>query len=170
MVLVGVGGASSLHTAAGRISVEDASGTLDAAAITGQVIVDRFRGSAKLSSTTGKIDVKRSSGEFNAEVVTGAISFEGEMTAGGKNKMSAVTGGITISLAGEPNLEIDASCVTGRVACDVPGFVSSEATRGHVGSHVKGTVGTGDTVLRVSTITGSVRIEQAQGLDGGDGP
>ena len=170
MVLVGVGGASSLHTSAGRISVEDVSGTLDAAAVTGQVMVDRFRGSAKLSSTTGKIDVKRSSGEFNTEVVTGAISFEGEMTAGGKNKMSAVTGGITISLAGEPNLEIDASCVTGRVACNVPGFVSSEATRGHVGSHVKGTVGTGDTVLRVSTITGSVRIEQAQGLDGGDGP
>jgi DUF4097 and DUF4098 domain-containing protein YvlB len=170
MVLVGVDGASSLHTAAGRISVEDASGTLDAAAITGQVIVDRFRGSAKLSSTTGKIDVKRSSGEFQADVVSGVISFEGEMTAGGKNKMSAITGGITISLAGEPNLEIDASCVTGRVACDVPGFVSSEATRGHVGSHVKGTVGTGDTALRVSTITGSVRIEHAQDLEGGDGP
>ena len=170
ITLGGVGGASSLHTAAGRISVEDASGTLDAAAVTGQVMVDRFRGSAKLSSTTGKIDVKRSSGEFKAAVVTGAISFEGEMTAGGKNKMSAITGGISISLAGEPNLEIDASCVTGRIACDVPGFVASDATRGHVGSHAKGTVGTGDTALRVSTITGSVKIEQAQSLEGGDGP
>ena len=188
MVLVGVGGASSLHTAAGRISVEDASGTLDAAAITGQVMVDRFRGSAKLRSTTGKIDVKRSSGEFNAEVVTGAISFEGEMTAGGKNKMSAITGGISISLAGEPNLEIDASCVTGNISCDVPGFVASDAPESHARSGrrrggdgrrrrasraargVKGTVGTGDTALRVSTIKGSVRIEHAQDLEGGDGP
>ena len=166
IVLGGVGGASSLHTAVGRVAVADASGTLDASAVTGKVMVDRFRGSAKLSSTTGKIDVKRSSGEFRAAVVTGAISFEGEMTAGGKNKMSAITGGISISLAGEPNLEIDASCVTGRIACDVPGFVSSNATRGQV----KGTAGTGEAALRVSTITGSVKIEQAQDLEGGDGP
>ena len=182
ITLDGVGGASSLHTAAGRISVEDASGTLDAAAVTGQVMVDRFRGSAKLSSTTGKIDVKRSSGEFKARVVTGAISFDGEMTPGGENEMSAVTGGISIALVGEPNMEIDASCVTGRVSCELPGFVSSGEPEDHGSSGrrprrhgrgrtaVEGTVGAGAAALRIHTITGSIRIGKAQDLEGVDGP
>ena len=182
IVLGGVGGASSLHTAVGRVAVADASGTLDASAVTGQVMVDRFRGSAKLSSTTGKIDVRQSSGEFKADVVTGAISFEGEMTAGGENKMSAITGRISISLAGEPNVEIDASCVTGSISCDVPGFVSSDAPEEEAGPRsrprrhgrrktaVQGTAGKGEAVLRVSTVTGSVSIEQAQDLEGADGP
>lgn len=170
VTLDGVGGDLSLHTAAGRVAVKDASGTLDASAVTGRVTVDGFRGSAQLSATTGKIDVKEGSGEFKAEVVTGAVSFEGEMTPGGENAMSAVTGGISIALAGEPNLEIDASCMTGRVACDLPGFISNNTTQGHVGSQVQGTVGNGDTTLRVSTITGSVRIEQAQDIEDEDGP
>ena len=164
VTLDGVAGDASLHTAAGRVAVKDASGTLDASAVTGRVAVDGFRGSAELSSTTGKVDVKGASGEFKADVVTGAISFEGEMTPGGENEMSAVTGGISIALTGEPSLEIDASCMTGPVSCDLPGFVSNNTTQGHVGSQLQGTVGNGDSTLRVSTITGSVRIEQAQDI------
>ncbi len=170
ITLDGIGGVSSLHTAAGRISVEDASGTLEAAAVTGQVKVDGFQGSAKLSSTTGKIDVKQSSGEFKADVVTGAISFEGEMTPGGRNEMSAITGGIAVRLTGKPNLEIEASCVAGGVACELAGFVSSSETRGHAGRHLQGAVGAGEAALKVSTVTGSVKIEEAQGVEGANGP
>ena len=182
ITLDGIGGVSSLHTAAGRISVVDASGTLEAAAVTGQVIVDGFRGSARLNSTTGKIDVRRSSGEFKADVVTGAISFEGEMTPGGRNEMSAITGGIAVRLTGEPNLEIDASCVAGGIACELPGFVSSDEPLGQAHSRrrprrhgrrqsaVKGAIGAGDAALRVSTVTGSVKIEQAQDKEGANGP
>lgn len=178
ITLDGIGGASSLRTAAGRISVEDASGTLEAAAVTGQVMVDSFQGSAKLNSTTGKIDVKQSSGEFKADVVTGAISFEGEMTPGGRNEMSAITGRIVVRLIGEPNLEIDASCVTGGVACELPGFASSDGAGGHTGPQrgprrhgrrrtaAQGTVGAGEAALKVSTVTGSVKIEQAQDVEG----
>ena len=85
--LDGVGGASSLSTAAGRIAVDwTRVGTLDASAVTGQVAVERQdRGSAKLSSTTGKIDAKVGRAVSSRPiVVTGAISFDGEMTAGGK--------------------------------------------------------------------------------------
>ena len=182
ITLDGVGGASSLHTAAGRIAVENAGGTLDASAVTGQVAVDGFRGSAKLSSTTGKIDVRQSSGEFKADVVTGAISFEGEMTPGGRNEMSAITGGIAVVLTGEPNVEIDASCVTGGVVCELPGFASRDGPvdqahsrrrprrHGRRRTAVQGTVGAGEAALRVSTVTGSVKIEQAQDLEGADGP
>ena len=180
--LDGLGGASSLHTAAGRIAVEGASGTLEAGAVTGQVVVDGFRGSAKLSSTTGKIEVRQSSGEFKADVVTGAISFEGELTPGGRNEMSAITGGIAVRLIGEPNLEIDASCVTGGVACELPGFASSDGSEHRVGpsrgprrhgrrrTAVEGTVGRGEAALRVSTVTGSVKIEQAQDRESADAP
>jgi hypothetical protein len=166
ITLEGLDGTFSLDTATGRVTVEDASGTLVATAVTGRVKVDRFQGSAQLSTTTGKIDVKRSRGEFKAEVVTGGISFEGEMTPGGKNEMSTVTGGVSIQLDGPPSLNIDASCVTGRISSNLSGFASG----GTVGSHLSGTMGKGEADLQVRTITGSVKIDQTVNPDGDESP
>ncbi len=162
--LHGVDGGGKLRATSGSIDATDVKGAYDLGLVTGTATLRGMEGSAKLRATTGKITMKEVKGEFNAKIITGPISFNGEMTPGGTNRFSAITGSVRIALRGAPSLNIKASCIAGVVSCKLPAVTleSSGPSIPGMGNRFVGTVGQGEADLAVDAVTGSIKIEPAE--------
>ena len=148
-------GGGILETSNGAIVLEGVKGDFDATTSNGPVEIDTMEGSAYVRTSNGNIVLTEAKGEFNAKTSNGSISFSGEMTPGGSNRLVTSNDSIEIELTGTPSLSLDASTSNGEVKH--PG-VAILATKTDA-DHLIGTIGAGEAGLYVETSNGDVTIK-----------
>ncbi|HES59461.1 MAG: DUF4097 family beta strand repeat protein [Calditrichaceae bacterium] len=139
------------------IFVPEKFNLIEAKTVTGSVDVQKihFVDEITTHSTTGSINAEISARIIEANVVTGSIKLyiqdipkDGEITA------EAVTGGIKIYAPADLSADVDASAVTGGVDIDY----EFNKVRVKKRSKIRGTIGNGDVMCNLSTVTGSIYL------------
>jgi DUF4097 and DUF4098 domain-containing protein YvlB len=151
--LVGLEGGGRVDTSNGAISLVDVSGDYRGSTSNGAIGIDGMEGTADFGTSNGAVDVADSRGEFDLHTSNGRISFSGELTAGGDNRLETSNGRVNVELLGEPSVRIDASNSNGDITTDLP--LTIESTSRH---ELVGTIGDGEADLYVRTSNGDLDI------------
>jgi len=99
------------------------------------------------------VSVENGVGSFDVETSNGRITIDAELLAGGTNRMRTSNGSITVTLLGEPSIELDASTGNGSVSSDHPILTTNSGDH-----HLRGTIGGGAAGLVIRTSNGSATI------------
>lgn len=144
-----------LETSNGSIVLEDVKGDFEAATSNGAVEIDTIDGSAFVRTSNGKVTVREAKGEFNIKSSNGQVSFSGELTPGGSNRLVTSNRSIDVELTGTPSVQIDASTSNGEVIHDDVAILATKTET----DHLIGTIGAGGAELYVETSNGDVTIK-----------
>ncbi len=145
----------TLETSNGSIVLDDVKGDFDATTSNGAVEIDTIDGKASVRTSNGRVTLQQAKGEFNARTSNGTVSFSGEMTPGGSNRLVTSNGSVQVELTGTLSLSIDASTSNGEIRHpDVPILTTTAKT-----DHVIGTIGAGEAELYIETSNGDVIIK-----------
>jgi len=145
----------TLETSNGAIVLDDVKGEFDATTSNGAVEIDTIDGKASVRTSNGRVTLRQAKGEFNARTSNGTVSFSGEMTPGGSNRLVTSNGSIEVELTGTLSLNIDASTSNGEVKHPDVAILATKTDT----DHVIGTIGTGEAELYVETSNGDVTIK-----------
>ncbi|MFC2107848.1 DUF4097 domain-containing protein [Candidatus Bipolaricaulota bacterium] len=151
--LEGIQGTGSLRTSNGRIVLEDVVGDFVGDTSNGSITIDTMEGSARFHTSNGRVDLREVIGEVDVESSNGRISFSGEMTTGGRNRLITSNGNVNVELRGTPSVSLDASTSNGDVSSDLPILVTVMREK-----ELIGTIGDGEADLYVRTSNGDVTI------------
>jgi len=149
----GTEGSAFLKTSNGRLVLTDVTGTFDARTSNGRIEVDTMDGTARLRTSNGSVSISGLTGSVDAETSNGSISFDGELTAGGDNRLVTSNGSIQVKLRGTPSVSLDASTSNGKVNSERP--ILATVTKE---DHIVGSYGDAEADLRIRTSNGSVTI------------
>jgi DUF4097 and DUF4098 domain-containing protein YvlB len=153
------------------------SSSLSLFGVNGPISVADLSGKIEVHAQNGPLSIRNSSGEINAEVANGPIDYSGN---GGDVRLHAQNGPVSVNLAGNSwkGKGLEAGSTNGPLALHLPKNYSSGVlvkTRGYSPfscSQCEGArkdfddesktvqFGTGDTVIRMSTVNGPVSISQ----------
>jgi hypothetical protein len=128
---------------------------IEAKTVTGSVDIQKIEYVDEIltSSTTGSIDAECSARLIEANVVTGSIKlYIQDIAKNGEINAETVTGGIKIYAPADLSADVDASAVTGSVDVDY----EFNKVRVKKNSKLRGTIGNGDVMCSLSTVTGSI--------------
>ena len=151
--LNGIVGTGTLRTSNGMISLENVKGDFDGTTSNGRIEVDTMEGTGYFRTSNGGVDLQGVTGEFDAQTSNGGISFSGNLTAGGSNRLVTSNGNVVVELLGTPSVSLDASTSNGDVTCELP--ITATVTGDE---HLVGTIGDGEANLYIHTSNGNVAI------------
>jgi hypothetical protein len=150
----GTTGGGILETSNGAIILETVKGDFEAKTSNGEVEIDTIDGSAFVRTSNGEVTLHEAKGEFNVKTSNGSVSFAGEVTPGGSNRMVSSNGDIDVELAGTPSVHLDASTSNGKVTCELPLTATTTNT-----DHLVGDIGAGEAELYIETSNDQVVIK-----------
>lgn len=148
-----------VKSVSGKIVIKDAgrfnsaeldtvSGSINA----GSMTVD---GHYKANTVSGSINVGRiAASSFSANSVSASLNAA-EVAGANTIKMDSVSGRVTLGLPADAQFDIKANSVSGSVSCAFPVIIESSTSRKLVGR-----VGSGDTNIDITTVSGSISIEK----------
>jgi DUF4097 and DUF4098 domain-containing protein YvlB len=141
----------------GEVNVAGARGAVKASSGNGDVSVDRAQGEVDAHSGNGDIRVTTSRGPVSASTGNGGIDVA-MSTLTGNDDMEFSTGNGTITVAFPSNLSatIDANGSMRDFETDFP----INMGRGFSGNRVRGTIGSGERRIRMSTGNGRIRLRK----------
>jgi DUF4097 and DUF4098 domain-containing protein YvlB len=144
-----VSGKQRLRSAAGEISAETVSGSVEVRAEAPQ--------SLRAESVSGTLDlqVSGSAASVTAESVSGSIRLSGALAPGARIRMESLSGGIDLRLPRATSARLSASSFSGRIDSDA-GEV--ERKRYGPGSSLAHTLGKGDADVSLESFSGGIRI------------
>ena len=125
--------------------------------VNGKMRVDGIQGAAHLRSVNGTITISTAGAEVVARTVNGSVRAEFMSEFRGA-RLSTVNGPITVSLPPDASFDFDVSQVNGSFKSNVPMSVG-RVSRGDVSGAVNG----GQFPLELSTVNGSVSVQQRPG-------
>jgi DUF4097 and DUF4098 domain-containing protein YvlB len=143
-----------LNTSNGDIVLQQVQGDFETTTSNGAVEIDTIEGSASVNTSNGKVTLREAKGEFNVKTSNDIISFSGEMTPEGNNRLVTTNGSIKVELIGTPSVRLDASTSNERVECEFLITATKTDT-----DHLVGTIGAGEADLYIETSNGNVTIE-----------
>ncbi|MEO8216616.1 MAG: DUF4097 family beta strand repeat-containing protein [Acidobacteriota bacterium] len=126
--------------------------------VNGKVRVDGIEGTANLRSVNGTINISTAGAEVTARTVNGSVRADFVNTFRGA-RLSTVNGPITVSLPPDASFDFEVSQVNGSFKSNVP-MTIGKTSRGDVSGAVNG----GQFPLELSTVNGSVSVQQRPGL------
>jgi hypothetical protein len=141
----------------GEVNVSGARGTVSASSGNGEVSVDGAEGEVEASTGNGTIRVRTSKGPVSAHTGNGSIDVEMQALPR-SDDMDFTTGNGSITVAFPANLSarIDANGSFRNFETDFP----IDLGRGWTGNHVRGTIGSGASSIRLSTGNGQIRLRK----------
>ncbi len=150
-----------VRTAAGNLA---AAGIADVAAevATGEIEISGAHRRVEAAVAQGSIGVDNpgeATSRITASTVSGDLRVKASLPeAGGDYDLATVSGDVSLSLSGATdNYEVVASTVSGEVSSDLP----LERHGRFVGGSYEGKAGAGTNSIRISAVSGSVRISAA---------
>jgi hypothetical protein len=156
------GATASVRASSGNGDVKVGSGAGEVHASTGNggVRVSGARGAVQASSGNGSIDVATARGPVSASSGNGSIRVSMEsMASTGDLRFSSGNGRITLLLPDDFDAELDASTGSGSIDSDF-----EVRTSGRISRHrLRGTIGSGGRMLRVSSGSGSIELLRQSG-------
>jgi len=151
--LHGLEGSGYLRSSNGRIVLDTLQGDFDAGTSNGRIEVNAVAGNLTLKTSNGKVDLSDAWGEFKVETSNGGISFNGNMTAGGSNRLVTSNGDVVVELQGTPSVVIDTETSNGKVTSELP--VLATVTKNN---RLVGKIGAGEADLYIRTSNGDIKI------------
>lgn len=148
----GIEGSGYLQTSNGNIVLKDVKGAFEGVTSNGPTNADGLEGTAVLRSSNGGANLRNTKGEVDVETTNGPISFTGELTPGGGNRLVTTNGDVDITLQGTPSIDLDAATTNGEVISELP--VTATST----GAHLVGTIGDGEAEFYIRTSNGDVTV------------
>ena len=154
----GLDGPISAHTDSGSIELREVTGSVDASTGSGGITVVGPRGEVKVHTGSGKIDIGEVDGMIDASTGSGSLSVYDargqvrlETRSGGIEyrgtpaddcSFETDSGGITLDLPADLDMEVDLSTNAGSVDvnCDLVGNVSRSSAEGVIGDGFKGKI------------------------------
>jgi hypothetical protein len=143
-----------LNTSNGDIVIEHVQGDFEATTSNGAVEIDTIDGSAFVRTSNDKVTLEGARGEFNVKTSNGTISFTGEMTPGGSNRLVTSNEQVEVELTGTPSVRLDAATSNEKVKCALAILATKTDT-----DHLIGTIGAGEAELYIETSNGDIIIE-----------
>ena len=144
-----------LDTSNGDILLQQVQGDFEATTSNGAVDIEGIQGNARVKTSNSRVTLREATGSFNVKTSNGAVSFSGEMTAGGSNRLVTSNGSIEVELTGTLSLNIDASTSNGEVIHDDVAILATKTDT----DHIIGTIGAGEAELYIETSNGDVTIK-----------
>lgn len=143
-----ISGSATLGNVGGKLKVSSVSGNLEVGNVGVQARVNSISGNLGLGQVNGSLEVSSVSGGVSATLVS--LSPQGI-------HIKSVSGSIEIAFKSEINADFSADSVTGQVYLNVPNVVrESEET-----SNVRARIGAGGTPIRISSVSGNIRLKQS---------
>ena len=131
---------------------------IEVSTVNGGLQIDGASAPVQANTVNGRIAVSTSKGPIQANTVNGSIEANMQELAGGDVRLTTVNGSVSAGLPPRINANIDAETVNGRVESDFPVKVMGKlSTR-----HLRGTIGTGGSTLKLVTVNGSITLHQAE--------
>lgn len=151
--LHGLEGTGSLKSSNGKIALYNMIGNFDGGTSNGLIEANAVEGSVILKTSNGRVDLRDVDGEFDVESSNGSVSFSGNMTAGGSNRLVTSNGDVVVELQGEPSVVLDAETSNGEVDSELP--IAATVTKK---DRLVGKIGDGEADLYIRTSNGDITI------------
>ena len=150
-----VEGSGSLRTSNGRIVAEELNGVFNLATSNSRIESRHLTGRYEITTSNGRITVCGAAGEYKLETSNGQIRFDGELENGSDNSFTTSNGSITAALGADPDVRLSAATSKGSIRCLRPlNAVDTQSKR-----RLEGTIGDGQTSLRIRTSNGPITID-----------
>lgn len=127
--------------------------------VANSVRVGELDGTVKLTNVSGRVGLAQVAGSAELSNVAGTVSLTVERLGGRGVSLSNVAGSVSLRFVGDVNAELQTSNITGKVYVELPDVaVQGEMSR----TDFRAKIGAGGAPIRVSNVTGTVRLSQAQ--------
>jgi len=147
-----------IRTGNGDVRISLTAGNVEVTSGNGDLEIDGATGPVRAGTGNGRVYVTTSSGPVNARTGNGMIDVRMKTISGnGDMTFSTGNGPITVALPDTFNGEIDATTGHGDFRSDFPIRISGRLSP----SRVRGTIGTGGRVIRMSTGNGSLELRKS---------
>ena len=146
-----------LRTGNGGIRIGETEGRVTAATGNGDVEVDGARGPVRASTGNGRIFVATAAGPVSANTGNGDIDVRMQsLSSNGDMEFRSGSGAVRVTLPSDFNGDIDASTGNGELRTDFSIRLVGRLDP----QHMRGTIGTGGRLLRLSTGNGRLEIRK----------
>ena len=150
-----VNGPVHVSSISGSANFGNVGGKLQVNSVSGSVEVGNVGADARVNSVSGNVDLGYVNGSLDVTSVSGGVKA-GLMSLSPQGiHINSVSGSIEIGFKSEVNADFTAENVSGQVYLDVPN-VSRESEE--KSSNVRARIGAGGTPIKISSVSGSIRI------------
>lgn len=163
-VVSGIGGPTVVQGVTGDATLVGLTGPVKAHTVSGNVEAQAVSGSLQFHTVSGDLTVVEGSGpEVRADSVSGAMVLDLDPSAGADVRLTTVSGEIAIRIPDPGDADVEANTTSGRVSC---AFDELEVTGMWGAKRITGTVGSGGTRLRATTVSGAIALLRRPPLEG----
>ncbi|MEO8662472.1 MAG: DUF4097 family beta strand repeat-containing protein [Bryobacteraceae bacterium] len=141
------------HSDSGSQSIEGVKGPVEAEADSGSIQLRSINGSVNAKADSGSITGTAIAGGIDASTDSGRIEME--QTVAGPIRISSDSGSVSLRLPSNGGYDVNASSDSGHVTSDVA--LTARGTISH--NRMQGQLRGGGNTLRVSTDSGSIRLQ-----------
>lgn len=165
-------GALTVTTTSGDVSISEHTGPFVADSTSGDIFADGSLESPRVTTVSGDIELDGSRGlvearsisgdlvfeesveaRLNLESTSGDIEFEGGLERGTESSIANISGDVRVRLDDPESLRLEINTTSGELDTELP--LSSENRERRT---ITGTVGSGETVLTITTTSGDVAV------------
>ncbi|MEV2277581.1 DUF4097 family beta strand repeat-containing protein [Nocardiopsis sp. NPDC049922] len=119
VVAAGLGARTSIRTASGEITLDDASGATDITTANSQASVRNPSGSLTFNSVSGQLAVAGGRlSDFSAKTASGQILADTDLSPSGRVRLNSVSGEIALRVPAETSANVEMRSVTGALDTD----------------------------------------------------
>lgn len=153
IILGEIDGGMNLSSTSGDIRLEHGRGRLESETVSGDIRSEMLEGAFRLDTTSGTISILGGEGRGTADSVSGDIRiFLGNPT--GDFKVSTTSGNVDFKLPDTEGYSLDFDSTSGECGT----FFDQALTFNKRGNQADGVFGNGARTIRVSTVSGDLRI------------
>jgi hypothetical protein len=157
ITITGARGRSVVRTSGGMIRISDSDGDVDASTSGGPIAIDGVSGSVKAHTSGGWIDARDIAGAIDASTSGGPVTASLRAQPQHECRLYTSGGNISLSLASDIHVNLDASASGGWVSTDFP----MPYTNGGRHNDLHGPLNGGGPVLYLHTSGGWINVHRA---------
>jgi len=129
--------------------------------VNGRIVIDGVSGDIEASTVNGEMQVQGAGGDLKLSTVNGRIEAELASLGGSQSvSLNTVNGHIEAILPANANAEVSASTVNGGMSSEFPSLIVKKEFP--LGSHLKGTLGSGGARVKASTVNGGISFRRGK--------
>jgi DUF4097 and DUF4098 domain-containing protein YvlB len=127
--------------------------------INGSLDVTGVSGEVRASCINGRLEARDLGGPARLETINGRLDARFEPLAGHSVELSSVNGSVALTIPSDSKAELAATTVSGNIENDFGLHVNRHRFVGH---DLRGELGSGGTLIRLSNVNGRIEIHHAQ--------
>jgi len=154
-------GEGQIQTVSGDVTVRDARGPLEINATSGDIDVQGARASVTAHNVSGDVSLTDIAGnDVDVETVSGDVEYSGRVLDGGRYRLAAHSGDVTLHVTGALNATVTVSTFSGDFASDFPIELQPGS---HVSREWEFKQGTGSARIRLNSFSGTINLRRGTG-------